>query len=51
MCVASLSLDFGPDQGPDQFTRDYKRGCNPVHCCNTCHGAVDSFTVESLIIG
>ena len=26
-------------------------GCNPVHCSNTCHGAMDSFTVESLITG
>ena len=27
------------------------RYCYPVHCCNTCHGAVDSFTVESFITG
>ena len=26
-------------------------GCYTVHCCNTCHGAVGSFTVESLITG
>ena len=25
--------------------------CNPVQCCNTCHGPVDSFTVKSLITG
>ena len=43
---------------PDQFMRQplidtliISASCNPVHCCNTCHGAVDSFTVESLITG